>query len=438
MSMFSIPIDETGEATRIVRTGMVIVLVFLGGFFVWGALSPIRTAVIAEGIIKIDTKRKTIQHFDGGIIKEILVREGQFVEQGQVLLVLGDADKRSALTILQDQLSAALAKEARLLAEKDFSSSVSFPTELARSKDDKVRHLLQNEDALFLTKKKSLDEQVAILRTEIGHAKQQLENLQAQITVANENIHFKEQRVAAAEALSTRQYIGKTQLLELKEGLAEKQEQRNQLMANLSALRQNQAELELRIISLRNEYAKLADDELKETKKAIYELQEKIPPAQLALARSRVVAPISGQVIDLKVSTVGGVVIPGSPLMDLVPRERELIVEVKIQTQDIDLVHIGQRADVQLLAYNNKSMPHVEGEVVYVSGDALQNQQDPSQYYYLAHVRIAPEALEDFPDVHLAPGMPASAYIQTKPKTFFEILAKPVTDVVSRGLRRDN
>lgn len=183
--------------------------------------------------------------------------------------------------------------------------------------------------------------------------------------------------MAAGEALAARQFIEKNQFLQLKEDLALTRSNLSEMEAQLASVRQRQSELELRIVSLRNEFAKKADDELKDCEKAIFELREKIRPAELTLGRFRVTAPIDGQVIDLKVSTVGGVVRPGDPLMDLVPKQRELVVEVKVKTNDIDLVHVAQRADLQLLAYNSRTVPHVGGSVVYVSGDALEDKTDP-------------------------------------------------------------
>lgn len=436
MAILEISADVTGEATRIVKAGVVVILAFFGALVAWGAWAPISGAIVAEGSVKIDTKRKTVQHREGGIVKEILVHEGDFVEKGQPLLILEDAEVRSALNIFTDQLNAQLAREARLLAEKKFTNTVEFPPELARSKDPKISELLRNELALFLAKKKGIDEEVAAIRTQIGQSKHEELSILAEIEAANENISYKEERVKSGEVLSAKQFIQKNEFLQLKEGLAEKREALAELKAHLAASRQHQAELEGRIVNLRNEYAKTAGDELKETKKAIFELQEKIRPAELTAQRFRVVAPTAGQVIDLKVTTVGGVVGAGDPLMDLVPVQQDLMVEAKVLTKYKASVYIGQRADVQLLAF--KGLPHVDGSVVYVSGDALEDKANPSApAYYLTHVRLNEESLRRLRDVTLVPGMPVTAYMQTRSRTFLEILVKPLTDAADRGLRQD-
>jgi epimerase transport system membrane fusion protein len=442
MAIVSVAADESGEATRIVRYGTFIILFFFGGIIGWSVWAPISGAVVAQGTVKVETQRKTVQHLEGGIIKEILVHEGEFVKEGQPLLVLENAEVLSNLNVLKDQRNAELAREARLLAEKKLGDTVEFPEELTRSDDSKVHALLRNEQALFLAKKKRIDEEITIIREEIRHAKLGEAGTLSEIEAATENIRYKEERVAAGAQLNEKRFIEKEQFLQLKEGLAEKRQSLGQLKAALASARQQQAELELRIINLRNEYIKNADDELKEAKKAIFELEEKIRPAELTLKRFLITAPITGQVIDLKVSTLGGVVQSGAPLMDLVPENKSLVVEAKVRTNDVDSIYVGQRADIQLLAYNSRSVPHVDGTVVYISGDALQDPQPTNGQltdYYLTHLRVDEESLgqlrSDHPNVFLTPGMSVTAFIQTKPKTFFDMLFKPFRDSVSRGLR---
>ncbi|BBL75945.1 HlyD family type I secretion periplasmic adaptor subunit [Methylomagnum ishizawai] len=436
--MLTVTFDETGEASRIVRAGMFIIVFFVGGFAAWAFMAPIQGAVVAEGIIKIETKRKTIQHLEGGVIREILVHEGQYVNQGDPLVVLEDAEVKANLTILKDQLNALLAKEARLQAEQRFADKVEFPSGLLASQDPKVREMLINEKTLFLSKKKSVDEQIAITRQEMVEVSREAEGYQLEIKETERSIRLKEERVAMGEALSSKQFVDRSTYMGWQEALADMRANLGQTIGKLGTSLQAHKELELRIINLRNEYIKLADDELKETKGNIFELQQKIQPAELAVQRFRVIAPSDGQVIDLKVSTIGGVIRPGDALMDLVPKQQELLMEVKVMTKDIELVHVNQHADIQLLAYNSRTVPHIAGTVIYVSGDALEDKSNPSApYYFLAHIRADADMLKDLPEVSLAPGMPLNAFIQTKSKTFFDIIFKTFEESVSRGLRQE-
>lgn len=442
MTILSIPVDPTGETTRIVRAGVFTILFFFGGIMLWSAVAPISGAVVAEGHVKVDTQRKTIQHLDGGLVRAILVREGDHVEEGQPLLVLEDAEVLSSLNVLRDQRNAELAHEARLQAEKKMASDVEFSDELNTSGEAKTAALLRNERALFLTRKKSMEEEVAVIREEMASARSGEAAILSQMEAARESIRYKEERVAAGARLSEKQYIQKEQFLMMKEGLADKRETLGQLKAALSSLRQQQSELELRIITLHNEYIKNADKELKDVRRTIFELEEKIRPVELTLKRSQITAPVAGQVIDLRVTTLGGVIQAGAPLMDLVPDNKALILEVRVKTSDIDKIHTGQVADVQLKAYNARNVPHVKGQVSYISGDMLQDPHPAATQlteYYLTHIRVDEAELAvlqaSHPEVSLTPGMPVTGFIQTKTRTFFEILLKPFEDSVSRGLR---
>ncbi|MGZ8971888.1 HlyD family type I secretion periplasmic adaptor subunit [Methylomagnum sp.] len=434
--MLEITVDDTGEATRIVRVGVFVIAAFFGIFVLWGSFVPINGAIIAEGVVRIDTKRKTVQHLEGGVVKEILVHEGDFVTAGQPLVVIEDSDVRSLLNIFNSQLSMYLAREARLLAEKKFADAIEFPKELVESKDAKVQEMLRNEQILFIAKKKRLNEEIAAIRTQIVHVKQQEASINLEMEAANETIRYKEERVKAGETLSAKQFIQKNEFLLLKEGLAEKRESLGQLKAQLAVSRQQQVELESRILMLRNDYDKNTDEELKQARSAIYELQEKIGPAELTTGRFRVVAPIAGQVIDLRVTTVGGVVRSGDPLMDVVPQHQDLIIEAKVKTKDKDNVHVGQNADIGLTAF--KGAPHINGIVNYVSGDALEDNTSPGrELFYLTHIRVDESALKKVPGIVLAPGMPVTAFLQTQSRTFVEFLLKPIIDAAGRGLRQD-
>jgi len=435
--MFRIEYDETGESTRIVKSGMYFLVFFVLGFLAWAFLAPISGAVVADGVTKVDTKRKTIQHLEGGVVKNILVHEGDYVAEGQVLLIIEDAEVKSNLTILIDQLISERAKAARLMAEKTFASSVKFPEDLLASKDPEVKEILKHENAIFMASKKSLDDEISVVRQEIADAKSQEHSIHEQISASRDSIRFKQERVNAGEALSARQFMEKNQFLQLKEEMAAAQQGLASLESTLASLRQQQSELELRIIGSRNEYAQKADNDLKEASKLIYELKEKINPAAKSLERFQVKAPISGQVIDLKVTTVGGVITAGQELMDIVPKQHELIIEVEIQNKDIAKVFVGQKADVQLNAYSTRSVPHIIGHVLYVSDDALEKVNTPGQYYYLSHIRVDEGELAKVPEVHLTPGMPVTAFIQTKSRTFVDMLIKPFETSVSRGLRRE-
>lgn len=304
--------------------------------------------------------------------------------------------------------------------------------------DEKLKSFYQSEQGLFRAKRQGLDDQLRLIEQEISEINKEKAGIQGQIESTKEAISYKEERVRGGEELNSRQFIEKNQFLMLKEDLAAKKETLAYLAGQMAANQQRESELRLRKISAKNEYIKIANDEYKESERQMFEIQEKIRPAEISLNRYRITAPVDGQVIDLKLSTVGGIVRSGDPIMDIVPVEHDLILEVKVRTMDIELVHIGQKADVQLLAYSTRKVPHIPGQVVYVSGDAIEDKNNSAApAHYLAHIKVDPIELRSYPGVELTAGMPVTAYLQTKERTFIDMILKPVEDSLSRGLRRD-
>jgi epimerase transport system membrane fusion protein len=418
--------DETGIATRVVRKGMFVSVLLVGGFFLWASFAPLSGAVIADGKIKITTNRKTIQHLEGGIVKEILVKDGDRVKQGQPLIVLEDTRNSAELNILRDQRDALLAKEARLFAEKTLANRINFPPTLLESNTPLKNELINREVAIFNSKRKMLNDQISLLRAELSHAKEAANSYQAQLTAIEENIKYKEEQLSMRESLHQKNFVGKADVLNFKQSLTDKKESLGAQSADFNNTKARIAELELRTIDTKNRYIQEADSESKDVNQQLTEVAERIRPAEDMLKRRVIVAPIDGQVISLKVTTLGGVVPPGQPIMDIVPVSDDLVIEVRVKNTDIDTVYAGQKAEVQLNAYNQRTTPMVGGEVLFVAGDAVEDQQS-NQLYYPAHVQIDKAAFKYLKHVKIEPGMPATAFIRTQQRTFMEYLLSPVT-----------
>lgn len=418
--------DETGIATRVVRKGMFVSVLLVGGFFLWASFAPLSGAVIADGKIKITTNRKTVQHLEGGIVKEILVKDGARVKQGQPLIVLEDTRNSAELNILRDQRDALLAKEARLFAEKTLANRINFPATLLESSTPLIKELINREVAIFNSKRKMLNDQISLLRTELSHAKEAANSYQSQLTAIEENIKYKEEQLSMRESLHQKNFVGKADVLNFRQSLTDKKELFGAQSADFNNTKARIAELELRIIDTKNRYIQEADSESKDVNQQLTEVAERIRPAEDMLKRRVIVAPIDGQVISLKVTTLGGVVPPGQPIMDIVPVSDDLVIEVRVKNTDIDTVYPGQKAEVQLNAYNQRTTPMVAGEVLFVAGDAVEDQQN-NQLYYPAHVQIDKDAFKNLRHVKIEPGMPATAFIRTQQRTFMEYLLSPVT-----------
>lgn len=433
----AIPVDESGESTRLVRAAVFTMVFFLGGAAAWGAIAPISGAVVADGIVKIDTSTKSVQHLEGGIIREILVKEGEHVDVGQPLIALEDTDASSGLNILTDALNAQLAREARLTAEASLKETMDLPQELTQDPAPNIQTLVRNEEALFKAKRKTLLDQIDLINDQITYEADAVTSLQAQIEATEEGLRYVEEQLQAGERLTEKRAIDRNSLLELKRKLTQEKQSLWERRADLAVRRQNMAGLRLQIVNLQNEYSKTAEDELKETRQLIFEAREKIRPVLDALQRKTIRATVAGQVINLQATTIGGVIKPGETVLDIVPRSRDLIFEVKVRPRDADSVHVGQAARIQLSAFNQRTTPLVDGTLTYVSGDAIvpQNTQDPP--YYLTHVKADLESLRLPSDRELTPGMPVIAYVQTEPRTFFQYILSPVTSGMRHALVED-
>lgn len=437
-TLMAIPVDESGESTRLVRWAMFVLVVLLGGAVAWGAIAPISGAVVASGTIKIDTNRKSVQHFEGGIIRSIQVREGEAVEAGQPLVLLEETDKSADLNILTDMLNALLAKEARLQAEASLADEVIFPEPLTADTSDNIKALIRNELALFNAKRKTLFDQIELTGDQTTHAEAVVKNLEGQIKTTRGGLRIVREQLAAAQKLVEKRAIDKNSILELKRKVSNQNESLWAQKAALAEAEQEVAELKLRIVNLKNDYSKIAEDELKENHQQIVETRERMRPVQDALQRKTIRAPIAGQLINLQATTVGGVVKPGETLAEIVPEERDLVFEVRIRPRDSDSVFVGQVVKVQLSAFNQRDTPMIDGELTYVSGDALIDEKSGGQEsFYLAHVHSTPEALEPLGDRRLAPGMPVVAFVQTAPRTFFDYVLSPLTSGMRKSLVED-
>lgn len=434
----TIAIDLSGESTAIIRSGIFYGVLLFSGFLLWGLIAPINGAVVTNGIIKIDFNRKKIQHFEGGIIKEINVREGSFVKKGDALVVLEDIKSSSQVNILTDRLHAAIAKEARLLAQKKNAKNIAFPKELSSRNDEKIKSLLQNEIELFNSKRKSNLDQIQLLNQEISQTNEQIEGLDSEGEAIKSSIGYMKKIVAASKNLQRKGYGEQSKIWEKESLLAEKRERLGSLKAGVAVASAKITETQLRIITQENIYTQEADDQLKDLQKELLEVKELLRPAQYAFERSVVVAPLDGQVINLQVNTIGGVVRPSADLMEIIPQKNELIIEAKISTHDIDSVHVDQQAYIQLSAYNSRTTPLVEGIVTYIAGDVVEDASKSGVFYYLCYIQGKVESLNQLPEnIVLYPGMPITAFIQTRARTFIDFILEPIVDNMRRALREE-
>ena len=425
---------ERAELTRIARAGglvMVLGILVMGG---WLVAAPLSGAVIAAGFVKVDMNRKVVQHQEGGIVKQILVRDGERVKSGQILVVIEDVKLDATLDLLRTQHDGERAKAARLEAERAILPEVKFPADLSARSGEKVVEFLQRERTLFRARREALDTQVALLKKQIQQTTVEARALSDQIAAEERALKLQKDELKLNEGLAAKGFVPQTRMMQLERGVAEYEARWGEHRAELAKTQQRASELELRVLAQRNSYVQSAADELKEASTRIFDLEERLRPSKDASERQRIPSPISGEVVGLRVFSQGAVVGPREVLMEIVPEDKTLIVEARIRPEDINHVRAGFEAEIRLTAYQQRTTPLVAGKVLYVSADRMVEQQSGAAYY-IAHIDVTASALSDAGNLKMQAGMPAEVYIRTDSRTALDYLLAPVTAYLRRGMR---
>lgn len=420
---------------RIARIGLALVLVAFIGLGIWAATAPIQGAVVTAGLVRVDSQRKTVQHNEGGIVKSILVRDGDTVRQGQPLIVLEDASVSAGHQLLRGNLDAELARQARLQAEATSSPRIRFPKELTdRAREETVRQLMDQETALFQTRRDALGEQSGLLESQIADIAREIRALEGQQAADRGAENSAAEELRLYESLREQQFVSTARLLAQQRLVSEYQARQAQNKAALARADQHAKQLRLQIIALRNEYAREAAEGLKESGVRINELRERMLPSEDAVRRQTVSAPVAGKVLGLRAHTPGAGIGPREPLLDIVPENESLLIEAQTGVDSIKQLHVGQAVDIRFTALPYRTTPLVTGQLSYISPDVLIDQKSGVPAYQI-HVLPDPASLQAARIARLEPGMAAELYIQTESRTPLEYLLRPITDTVARGFR---
>lgn len=428
--------ENVEDPRRIIRQGILVVVLFFGALGLWSIFGHISGAVVAPGKIKIESERKTVQHLEGGIVDAILVREGEEVRAGQPLIILESVQIDANASMLQKQLVAQSAAQIRLTAEKDLKDALQWPEDLRRlAENSHSADVLDNEERIFTARRDALNAQISLLNTQLAQLDAQVAGFDDQVKAEQAIIGTLNEELRAKRQLYKERYLEKSQILELERTLASHQGNRGRLKQSIAEAKQRAAELNLRIEDVKVRFVEEATSALGKLENDIIQTRERIRPLKDAKKRLQIVAPVSGKVVDLKVHSKGGVVRPGEPLMDIVPHDNPLIVESHVPVNKITEVYIGQDALVQLDAFDTRLVPHMPGKVTYISADRLEERTNAGVMpYYLCYVEIDPKALTDA-QLYLSPGMPATVFITTKQRTVLYYMMEPLIKNWDRALR---
>jgi HlyD family type I secretion membrane fusion protein len=419
----------------IIRTGMIVVIVFVLGFLAWASVAPLDSAIVAQGVVVVETHRKEIQHLEGGIVRTIYVKEGQTVAAGEPLIQLDDTEARASLDLLRGQADALSAEQARLEAERDDSPKIGFPPDLLVRKDDpKVAEALRGEQNTFDTHRATLAKQQAIYNQRINENKRIVAGLENQQSSVEQQSGLIQQESDSVQKLYDKGLSTLPRLLQLKRQAADLTGQHGQVSEKIAQVNLDSGEDELQIVNLRNQFMNDVVKDLRDVQTKRFETMDRLHAAKDVVARLRMAAPVAGRVVSLAVHSRGAVIRPGDPVMEIVPVEDQLDVEAHVKPEDADDVHPGMTAKVNLGAYKQRRLPMITGVVTNVSADRLVDQHS-NQAYFSVMIAVDKSQLKDYPDVKLIPGMPVDASLDTGSRTALEYFLEPITSVFRRGMR---
>jgi HlyD family type I secretion membrane fusion protein len=438
-----VPLSAKGP----ILTGLAILVVWLGCFGVWAGVAPLNSAVVAAGTFVATGQNKLVQHFEGGIIREIAVKEGDVVEANQVLVRMDDTAANSRLRRLVLKKYRLLAMKARLKAEMGPSGTIETPTAFSRSgRDPEIEAILERQRIELRARQDSRATEEAVLRTQIDGLQESIRGYQAQVQSTKDRIALFAEELKDKNMLLDQQLVRKSDVLALRRSEASLGGDLGEYLGRIADSKERIAQANEKIAQLHSTALRDTIKELRETETELDDVEEQIRAAQDVVDRVEVRSPVRGIVVKKNFHTSGGVIAPGAVILELLPIGDERVIEAHVNPKDISHVRIGEQALVRLSALNQRVTPMVGASVIYVSADALADQvqvktearadSDTRREFYVVRVRLdQDDILRRMPEFIPTPGMPADVYIKTGERTFFEYIMKPVLDSFSRAFR---
>lgn len=419
------------------RRGLAIFLLALVPIGAWMCSAPLAMAVVAPAYVKVDLNRRPIQHLEGGIVRKVLVRDGQQVRAGEPVLVLGDVGVDVDRNRLAYRAIVERAVLVRLETEQLRAPALRFPDDLqkAAAQDPRIAQALAKEAGLFASRRSSLESEVALMRTQRGQIGLEAESLRAQISNIERSLDLQRKDLELNRGLQRDQFISAAKLSQIEAGVADYASKADERRSELARTGQRIADIDLRIRALQNAYVHTASDEVKNSVARLTDIDQEMRKTDDAASRQMVVAPASGEIIDLKFTSPGAVLRPGDTIAEIVPSAARLMVEARIRPEEINHVHLKQKARIKFTALKYRSAAMVEGEVAYISGDRLTDRGNGLSYFSVL-VATDDRALVARGDVALQAGMSAEVYIDGTSQTPLQYLIEPVMSTVRKAGRQ--
>lgn len=429
------PFQARDSIQRYIIAGSAVTLLLTCGVGGWAATTEISGALIAPGTIVVESNVKKVQHPTGGVVGKLLVHDGDHVKSGDLLVQLDDTITRANLAIVTKGLTELRARKARLEAERDGLDQIGFPEDLVtRSSDPEVAEALAGERKLFALRKAARRGQKAQLRERIDQLHQEIAGFDSQIKAKEREIALIQRELEGVRELYAKNLVPVSRITSLERETARLGGERGQITASTAQARGKIAELELQIIQVDQDLASDVAKEMREIDAKIGEFVERKVTGLDQLKRTDIRAPQDGTVFQSSVHTVGGVIPPGETIMVIVPDADKLLVEARINPQDIDKVQLGQKAALRFTAFDSRTTPEILGSVSRISADTSTDQRTGASFYTI-RITMPGSEVTKLGDVRLVPGMPVDAFVQTGDRTVMAYLMKPLSDQVARAFR---
>lgn len=426
----SVSIDDRKHA----RMGWWVVLVGVVGFLLWAGFAPLDRGVPAPGTVMVSGNRQAVQNLVGGVVDEILVRDGSVVKKGDILIRMNTTRAKSEAETLRGQYYSGLAVQARLSAERDGFNDIKFPAELLEAKTDpRAQDAIILQDQLFDSRRQALSSDLRATEQNIAGLRAQITGLESLQKARKEQWRFISEQLRGMRSLARDGYVPRNRLLELERTGSQIQGDIAEAVSSMVQAQRQISELELRMAQRRQEYQREVRTQLTDTQREVQSLYSRMQYADFELQHTSVRSPASGVVVGLSVFTNGGVISQGTQLMEIVPEDEPLMVEVKVPVHLIDKVYPGLPVELMFTAFNQRTTPHIPGEVVTVSADRLVEEKN-GEPYYRVEAKVTPEGKEMLKTYDVRPGMPVDALIKLGERTLLNYLLRPVLDRAGTAL----
>ncbi|KZL16363.1 HlyD family type I secretion periplasmic adaptor subunit [Pseudovibrio sp. Ad26] len=412
-----------------------LVVILVGGVGLWGGLMEIRGAIIAPGTIVVETNTKNVQHMEGGIVRSIMVTDGDTVDAGDTLLRLDDTVTRANLAVVTKQLDNLYSQEARLIAERDGEEEILFSTRATDDAHSQVLNTIQEgQRRMMVAKTKNLRGRQDQMRAQIQQYKKQIDGLSQQRDAKEIEISLIDGELEDLNKLLAKRLVTESRVTALKREKTKLQGEYGDFIAQVAKTEEAIAERNIQIMQIEEDVLTKTLEQLQQVRAEVAQLEEKKIAAQDQLMRMEIKSPQSGTVHDLTIHTIGGVIAPGEVLMQVVPREDVLVIEAQVQPIDVDQLTPNQEATIRLPSFDQRTTPELTAQVKTISPDLL---EDPKTglSFYMAELTISEDQLDKLGGKNLVPGMPVEAFIQTENRTVISYIMKPMVDQIAHAMR---